>query len=99
MQLFLLCDFHREQAWERWTSKKDNGVSQNKETLLGLMRQIARSRTHESFERSLQSLRETPFWKANTNLRRWFENTWLKHKQACKKFQLCYVWLFIGDIK
>ena len=78
----LLSDFHREQAWERWTSKKDNGVSHNKETLLRLTRQIARSRTEECFESSLQMLRETPDWKANTNLRRWFENMWLKHKQV-----------------
>ena len=85
--MVLLCDFHREQAWERWTSKKDNGVSQNKETLLKLMRQIARARTEESFESSLQILRETPYWKANTNLKRWFENTWLKHKQVGDFFQ------------
>ena len=26
-----LCDFHREQAWERWTAKSANGVSSNKE--------------------------------------------------------------------
>ena len=61
----LFCNFHREQAWERWTSKKDNGVSHNKETLLRLMRQIARSRTEECFESSLQMLRETPDRKAN----------------------------------
>ena len=78
----LLCDFHREQAWEHWTSEKDNGVSHNKEMLLRLMRRIARSRTEECFGSSLQMLRETPDCKANTNLRRWFENMWLKHKQV-----------------
>ena len=78
----LLCDFHREQAWERWTSKKDNGVSYSRETLLALMRQIARSRTEECFENSLRNLQQTTDWKANANLRRWFANTWLKHKKV-----------------
>ena len=67
--------FHCEQAWERWTSKKDNRVSHSRETLLSLMRQIPRSRTEECFENSLRNLLETTDWKANANLRRWFANT------------------------
>eukprot|EP00794_Sanderia_malayensis_P001794 gene1794-1999_t len=29
-----LCDFHREQAWTRWVSKADNGVTNVKEEVL-----------------------------------------------------------------
>lgn len=78
----LLCDFHWEQAWERWTAKKDNGVSHSRETLLTLMRRIARSKTVESFEDSLRNLQQTADWKGNQKLRRWFEITWLKHKKV-----------------
>ena len=30
----LLCDFHREQAWQRWLGAKKNGVSQEKDTII-----------------------------------------------------------------
>ena len=28
-----LCDFHREQAWNRWVSKADNGVTNIADTI------------------------------------------------------------------
>ena len=55
----LLCDFHREQAWERWTAKKDNGVAENRECILALMRQLARARTEDACENALKQLRDT----------------------------------------
>ena len=61
----LLCDFHREQALERWTAKKDNGVSHSRETLLTLMRQIARQRQRKA----LKILYEITDWKGNQKLR------------------------------
>ena len=43
----LLCDFHREQAWERWASKTANGVVAHKEELLALLRRTAHACFHE----------------------------------------------------
>ena len=34
----LLCDFHREQAWERWASQTANGVVAYKEEILTRLR-------------------------------------------------------------
>ena len=78
----LLCDFHREQAWERWTSKKDNGVAENCESILALMRQLARARTEDGYENALEKLKDMCEWKNNKNFKKWLENTWLRHKKV-----------------
>ncbi|CAH3157919.1 unnamed protein product [Porites lobata] len=36
-----LCDFHREQAWDRWMVKKENDVSDKKEKVLCRLRRVA----------------------------------------------------------
>ena len=36
----LICDFHREQAWERWLRKKENKV-QNKDQVMSALRGLA----------------------------------------------------------
>ena len=80
----LLCDFHREEVWERWTFKKDNGVTEAREDLLAKLRQICKSTNHHLFDKALNNLKEWKEWKSNSKLRNWFENTWLKHKKVCK---------------
>lgn len=76
-----LCDFHREQAWERWTAKTANGVSAIKEEVLAKLRLIANSETEEIYQERVLTLKESSVWKENKHLREWFESTWLKeHK-------------------
>ena len=44
-----LCDFHREQAWERWVKDRKHGLSPDEgDTLLSLLRDIAISRVRQS---------------------------------------------------
>ncbi|CAB3999988.1 Calcium-responsive transcription factor [Paramuricea clavata] len=77
----LLCDFHREQAWERWTSKKDNGVSHVRDIILAHMRQIARSRTEAMYTKALEALKKSKEWEDTPNFQKYFEKIWLKHKE------------------
>lgn len=35
-----ICDFHREQAWERWLSKSSNGLLNEKQKVLAKLRAI-----------------------------------------------------------
>ena len=86
----LLCDFHREQAWECWTSKKDKGVADNRGNILALMRQLARARTEDLYENALRKLKDTCEWKTNTKFKRWMENTWLRHKKVKKEQLILY---------
>ena len=42
-----ICDFHREQAWERWLNAIRNGVRMIKIEMLSKFRRISRSRTEK----------------------------------------------------
>ena len=44
-----ICDFHREQAWERWFNAIKNGAHMIKSEMLYKFRRIARSRTEKEF--------------------------------------------------
>ncbi|XP_062568783.1 uncharacterized protein LOC134230930, partial [Saccostrea cucullata] len=52
-----LCDFHREQAWERWLKATHNGIGDDKDEILSLLRSVARSKTNEEFELSNNRLK------------------------------------------
>ncbi|KAK3755969.1 hypothetical protein QZH41_016829, partial [Actinostola sp. cb2023] len=82
-----LCDFHREQAWERWVNKKDNGVSGQKEEVLSKLRQIARASTEEIYQKAVFNLKDSQLWKRNIKIQKWFGNKWIK---ASKR----WVWAF-----
>ena len=51
------CDFHRAQAWERWTSKTANGVSPSKEEVLAKLRLVANSETEAIYQQRVRDLR------------------------------------------
>lgn len=78
----LLCDFHREQAWERWASKTANGVVAHKEELLALLRRTAHASTREEFESAVTVLENFHVWKSNKALRHWFQDTWLAEREV-----------------
>ncbi|XP_056009107.1 uncharacterized protein LOC130051290 [Ostrea edulis] len=83
-----LCDFHREQAWERWLKASHNGVGKDKVEILRLLRSIARSKSVEEFELAKSKLQESHFWEDNNRFRRWFEGRWLnKHKRWVQAFR------------
>lgn len=54
-----LCDFHREQAWERWMKATHNEVGKDKAEVLILLQSIARSKTVEEFEIAKTKLQVT----------------------------------------
>ena len=70
-------DFHREQCWERWLRKGDNGLSNQREEVLQLLREVAKSPTEDAYHDSLRSLQTSELWLSNPQLRNWFEKTWL----------------------
>jgi len=72
-----ICDFHREQCWERWLRKTENGLTGSREEVLKLLRTVAKSATEDSYQENLSALQESELWLANPKLRNWFEKTWL----------------------
>lgn len=83
-----LCDFHREQAWERWTAKATNGVLPIKDEVLAKCRLIANSDTEKIYQERVHSLKGSNFWKENPNLQVWFENHWLKEHRVSASYVL-----------
>lgn len=81
-----LCDFHREQAWERWLVKASNGMAPLKEEALMMMRQIAQSPTEAVYDSRVKVLKTSEVWNRQESgkFKDWFENTWLSEKKVCK---------------
>ena len=84
-----LCDFHREQAWERWVKDKNHGLNtSDAEWLLSQLRACAWARSatadegvpsdHHS-QQAVVALRmqRSNLWKNNESVRQWVTNTWL----------------------
>ena len=79
----LLCNFHREQAWERWLSTVANGMRMHKAMVLVFLRRIAESQTEINFENNIKNFMESEIWQheQSKKLRDWFSKTWL----PCRK--------------
>ncbi|KAI8487930.1 hypothetical protein Bbelb_343780 [Branchiostoma belcheri] len=74
----LPCDFHREKAWIEWFRKRDHGVSRSAEdSLLRLLRNVAKAATAEEYAEELQNLQSSDLWMRNENLRTWFGTKWI----------------------
>ena len=63
-----ICDFH--------------GLVQGKEEVLALLKKLAKAPTTTAYETALQSLKESPYWTTNSDLRNWFEKKWLSENKV-----------------
>lgn len=84
-----LCDFNREQCWERWVKAKQNssgGLTKDEsDDLLGLLRGCASASpcTEEGFpvdkyyQEAVTQLKASEVWKKHESVRFWLESKWL----------------------
>lgn len=72
-----ICDFHREQCWERWLRKADNGLHEQREEVLQLLRNVAKSKTEAAYHDNVTSLQTSELWLSSPRLQNWFGKTWL----------------------
>ena len=87
-----LCDFHREQAWERWVHDKKHGLSgEDAEWLLDQLRAwawapLADPRSKEPrdhhFKQARNALKSSKLWKKNEHVQTWVSNTWLNMSEV-----------------
>ena len=64
-----ICDFHREQAWQRWAKTSKNGLTVGEKALfLEIMQQIASARNVESYRKSVESLQKSKLYTGNPNI-------------------------------
>ena len=80
-----LCDFHREQTWERWVKDRKHGLSVvDGDSLLCLLRDLAQapSLTDDQpvdhfYQKQVKNLKESKIWKENSSVREWLQGKWL----------------------
>ena len=80
-----LCDFHREQCWERWVKQRKHGLSSSDaEMLLALLRKCAwapvamesgYSLDHH-YQEEVSKLKESLIWTKNLQVRDWLKSKW-----------------------
>ncbi|XP_033730681.1 uncharacterized protein LOC117320120 [Pecten maximus] len=86
-----ICDFHRKQAWLRWTTASKHDVTSQEETL-HLLNMVAESCSIEEYNDNLKKLQNSEAWRNNLKLQQYIQNQWLandKHKM--------WVWLYRGS--
>ena len=85
-----LCDFHREQCWERWIKDKKHGLSPTDgEILLGMLRNCAWASPGSDglpadchFQQAVDKLQKTSVWNGNQQVRDWLNAKWLPFPQV-----------------
>ena len=77
-----ICDFHREQVWDRFLKQVANGCVENRLTMLGLLRSVARTHTVNYYEKAIATLQISSYWLENSNLRDYFSRYWLNIKEV-----------------
>ena len=92
-----ICDFHREQSWECWSKKTDNGVGHNKEQLLSLLRKVANADIYQrngdfprdhNYKEALKELKDSEVYQTNIKVQRWLNGKWLpQHQRWVKAFR------------
>lgn len=72
-----ICDFHRIQAWQRWSKASKNGLSADEQSFfINTMQKIAYSRTKEAYEKGVEALRKSQLYK-NPRVRYYCDQVWL----------------------
>lgn len=75
-RLLCLCDFHREQAWERWVSATKNGVLHEKEEVLVMLRHMARADSAVKYQEAAKAFRDAKQPGRHGRLMKWFSSHW-----------------------
>ena len=85
-----LCDFHREQAWDRWMKKQQHGLTQREQQdLLALLRQCAwappatTEDQNSPLHLAVSDLKNSQIWKDHESVHQWLSTKWLPIAQVC----------------
>ena len=79
-----VCDFHREQAWERWVRDKKHQLTKGQsQELLYLLRQCvnappANPIKTSKYTEAVSTLKASDIWKKNLFVRNWLTDSWLR---------------------
>ena len=84
-----LCDFHREQAWDRWAKDHKHGLSQTEaEELLTFLRACAwapptdEADPTSAYKLAVTNLKQSAVWNNHEQVREWLTAKWLTIPQV-----------------
>lgn len=99
-----MCEFHREQAWERWVKDRKHGLTSDQASVvLDKLRDCANVPPNYSdsdkpvdyhYLTAVEELKETKVWKNSYDIQQWLNNNWL----SCPKVRMHYVFVYIDDL-
>ena len=81
-----LCDFHREQCWERWVKNHKHGLTDIEASeLLDLLRDCAWAppcrdngkQQEYHYQQAVERLKASPVWKTHEQVQMWLTTGWL----------------------
>ena len=81
-----LCDFHREQCWERWVKNHKHGLTDNEASeLLDLLRDCAWAppcrdngkQQDYHYQQAVERLKASPVWNTHEQVQMWLTTGWL----------------------
>ena len=82
-----ICDFHREQAWTRWSKKSENKLSHDEqEMFLSHMRSISYSRTWKTLCDRLNAIQGSLLWDKHENVKSYVRRYWFSQLDRWVKF-------------
>ena len=92
------CDFHREQAWTRWTQDRKNALDRkDADCLLDLLRACAwappgtgNSSVDTNYLQAVNLLKQSAVWKNNIHVQNWLTPKWLSHPQVCDYYLIMH---------
>ena len=84
-----ICDFHREQAWNRWVVSNENGLAKDEQnTLKRLLRGVANALTQTDFNSAVEALQSSTVYQKG-NVQKYIKSTWWPEiKRWAKVFAL-----------
>ena len=81
-----LCDFHREEAWDRWVNKADHGEANIADQAKVYLRSIAHSITHDDAQLTVKKFMNADYF--NGKVKNWFTKTWLPNmRRWCQAYR------------
>lgn len=72
----LLCDFHREQDWVRYTNTSENNLLTHKKEVRKLVTAIAHSTTEKDYHSNLENLKQSDIWNKTPTLQKYYLRQW-----------------------
>ena len=95
-----ICDFHREQCWERWVKDHKHGLSSTEgDQLLDLLRNCAHAQPVFSsssssaqnvdfqYKAAVEGLKASEVWLDHESVQIWLNNYWLPIAKVCMYVQ------------